>query len=258
MSDFIREVDEDYRRERASKFLSRYSLLIAIVVVLIIAAAGGWRLWLDHRAETAAQANTRYDAASQLLAQGKGTEARQAFDALANDGPVGYGALARMRAAQAQAVGDPEGGAKSFDVLAGDESLGQGLREAARTRSALIRIDSEDPAAFERRYGPFAAPGFGFRSTMRELLALAAMKRNDYPAANKYLNEIIVDPLAPPALRNRAQAFAGLVQAGPATPSTVPAPAAALTPVKSNSPPPVTAPVLPAPIAPGTSSSPPQ
>ena len=259
MSDFIREVDEDYRRERASKFLSRYSLLITIVVVLVLAAAGGWRLWLDHQTETATQANARYDAAGQLLAQGKGTEARAAFEAVAKDGPAGYVGLARMRAAQAQALTDPEGAAKTFDTLASDASLEQGMREAARVRSALIRIDTQEPQAFERQYGPFAAPGFSFRSTIRELLALAAMKRGDYPAAGKYLNEIIIDPLAPPALRNRAQAFNALVQAGPATPSSVPAPAAALTPVKTEAAPtPVPAPQAPAPVpaVPAAPSSP--
>ena len=257
MSDFIREVDEDYRRERASKFLSRYSLLIAVVVVLAVAAAGGWRLWLDHQTETAAQANARYDAAGQLLAQGKAVEARVAFEAVAKEGPAGYVGLAQMRAAQAWAVTDPDGAAKAFDTLASDANLEPGLREAARVRSALIRVDHQDPQAFERQYGPFAAPGFAFRSTMRELLALAAMKRGDYPAAGKYLNEIILDPLAPPNLRNRAQAFAALVQAGPATPSTMPAPAAALTPVK---PEPATAPApsLPLQAPPAAPSSPPQ
>ena len=218
----------------------------------MIAGAGGWRLWLDHKMETAAQANVRYDAAAQLLAKGDGPAAKAAFDEVAKAGPAGYVGIASLRAAQAQALTDPEGAAKSFDDLAGDTALGQGMQDAARTRGAIIRIDRDDPKAFDQRYGRFSVQGFAFRNTMRELLALAALKRQDFDAARKYLSEIIGDSLAPPALRNRAQAFMALVQAGPATPTSTAAPAAALAPVEPATPVPLAPPAasLPTPPAP--------
>ena len=46
------------------------------------------------------------------------------------------------------------------------------------------------------------------------LLALAALKRGDDEAAGKWLDAIIVDPQTPASLRQRAEAFLGLVRAG--------------------------------------------
>jgi hypothetical protein len=217
MSDFIREVDEDYRRDRAMAFLARYQVLIAIVFVTVIAGAGGYRLWADRQVSQAEAANARFAAAADLAAQGKTADATAAFAAIAQDGPAPYAMLARMRSAETLAKGDPEGGAKAFDAIAADDPLPPSIRDAARLRSAMIRIDREDPKAFEQRYGRFAEPGIGFSSGIRELLALAALKRQDFAAAGRYLDAIITDPNAPSALRGRAQAFRTLVVAGPAT-----------------------------------------
>jgi hypothetical protein len=229
MSDFIREVDEDYRRDRLMAFLARYQVLIAVFVVLVIGGAGGYRYWTDRQVTAAQRANDRYAAAVALAKAGKTQEAEAAYAALAADGPPGYAALARLRAAANRAIHDPEGGAAAFDAVAGDETLAVSLRDTARLRGAMIRVDHEDPKAFDQRYGRFAAPGFAYADSMRELLALAALKRQDMTAAGRYLDDIIVDPNAPAAVRGRAQAFRALVVAGPATSSARLAPPAKVT-----------------------------
>jgi len=47
------------------------------------------------------------------------------------------------------------------------------------------------------------------------LLGLAALKAGDYEGAGKVLDEIVVDPSAPPALRQRAELLLAIVKAGP-------------------------------------------
>jgi hypothetical protein len=224
MSDFIREVDEDYRRERAMRFVSRYQVLIAIAVVGIIVGAGVWRFWTDKQLSLAEEANSRYDSAVALAKQDKDKEARSAFDAIVKDGPPGYALLARMKAVQTIEASDPDGAAKQYDAIASDDSISGAMRDAARMRGAFLRIDRDDPKAFEQRYGNFAVTSFAFHDSMRELLALAAMKRDDMPAAIRFLDEIVIDPLAPTALRNRAEAFRALASAGSAKASSKPAP----------------------------------
>ncbi len=218
MSDFIREVDEEYRRDRAMALLTRYQVPIAILVVAIIAAAGGWRFWSDRQVSAAEALNARYLAAADLAKDGKGAEAQAAFEALAKEAPAGYTLIARMRAAELQSAKDAEGAAKAFDAIAADETLAASMRDAARLRGAMLRVDREEPKAFEARYGRFGQAAASFRSSYRELLALAAMKRGDLDAAGRYLDEIIIDPVAPVGLRGRAQAFRQLVLAGPAKP----------------------------------------
>ncbi len=232
MSDFIREVSEDYRRERIIRFLTKNATALAVVAVLIVVATVGWRLYLDRREAGAQTTNARYEAALDLQRAGDGAKAQAAFEQIAKDGPAGYATLARMAAAQTLAARDPDAAANAFDAIANEGAISPALRDAARYRGAVLRLDSEDAKAFEQRYGRFSAAGFAFAGGMRELLALAAIKRNDFEAAGKFLDEIIVDPLSPPALRDRAQVFRALVTAGPATPIAATPPAPTLTPVE--------------------------
>ena len=216
MSDFIREVDEDYRRERILGFLSRFQIPLAILVVAIIAGAGGWRYMKDRQVASAEADNVRYAAADALATLGKPQEAEKAFEDIAKTGPAGYAHLAKPRAAALLGASDPEAGGQAFDAIANDESFEPSMRDNARLRGAMLRVDVEKPADFVQRYGRFSSPGFGYHASMNELLALSAMKGGDYKAAGKYVDAILGDLVAPPALRNRAQAWSALVAAGPA------------------------------------------
>lgn len=257
MSDFIQEVDEEYRRDRIMALLSRYQVLIALIVVGIIAGAGGYRYYLDRKATYAEKVNDRYMAAADLARAGKIEEADAAYASLAKDAPAGYAMLARLRGAETKAAKDPEGAARDLDALAGDESLPASLRDTARLRSALIRIDTLDPQAFETRYGRFAAPGFGYAASMRELLALAAMKRGAFDSATKMLDAIVIDPNAPAALRGRAEALRLIASGGVAQESKTAAPPASVTVLKAaETPAPAAAPAAnPTPSAPAAGTA---
>jgi hypothetical protein len=248
MSDFIQEVDEEYRRDRVIALLKRYQGLIALIIVGIIVGAGAYRYWADSRVAAAEKVNDQLIAADALAQAGKASEAEKAYAAIAGGNSAGYAIIARMRAAQVLATQDPEAGAKSFDDVANDDRAPTSIRDAARLRGALLRIDLIDPAAFEQRYGRFGEAGSSFRGAFNELLALAAFKRQDFEAAGRYLDQILFDPNVAPALRGRAQALRELVLAGPAqTMTKQPAPAS-VAPVA----PPAPASPAPTPSAPTT------
>ncbi|MGD0634613.1 MAG: tetratricopeptide repeat protein [Beijerinckiaceae bacterium] len=245
MSDFIREVDEEYRRDRVVNFLTKHQYLLVGVVVAIIAGAGGYRFYMDHKVSVAEAANVRYEAALQLLRDGKSAEAQTAFDEIQHDAPVGYAQLAWMKAVEALALRDPAAAAKGFDAIASDGALDQGFRDTARWRGALIRADREQPEVFEKLYAPYAVDGFTYHASLRELLALSALKRGDNEAAGRWLDQIIIDPKAPNALRGRAEGFLGLVAGGAVETAQAPAAPSADAPVKGEAP---AAPATEAPI----------
>ncbi len=249
MSDFMREVDEDYRRERTMRFLSRYQILIALVLIGIVVGAGVWRYVVDRRIATAEADNSRFAAAEKLARDGADAQARKGYDGLIADGVAGYPLLAGMRDAEELASGDPEGAAQRFDAIASGEGGSQAMRDAARYRGALLRVDREDPKKFEEQYGRFALDGFAFHAGIRELLALTALKRGDSAAAQRYLGEIVIDGTAPPPLRNRAQAFLELARSGAAVASDKTAAPATVTTVAAPSP------AAPAPSAPAAPSA---
>lgn len=258
MSDFIREVDEEYRRDRALEFFTKYQWLLVAAAVAIIAGTAGYRFWTDHKISVAEAANVHYEAALQLLRDGKSAEAQAAFDTVQHDGPGGYPQLAWMKAVEALAVRDPAAAAKGFDAIAADGAVEPGFRDTARLRGAFLRVDLESPEVFEKLYAPYAVDGFTYRNSLRELLALAALKRGDHEAAGRWLDQIIIDPQAPSAIRSRAEGFLGLVAEGtlaaPAAPSAAVPAAAAAKPASANSSP--AAPVTPKASAPATPAAP--
>ncbi len=214
MADFFREVDEDVRRDQVIQIWKQYQNWIIGAAVLIVAATGAWRLYEHFRLKAGEAAGARYEAALQLLNDGKTTEAQAAFSSLGQDGPRGYAMLARLAGAAAQAVKDPAAAITAYDALAADPAIDPPYQDVARLRAAYLRVDSENPKEFEARYAPYTGPGQAYRDAYRELLALAAFKRDDFDGAGRWLDTIASDPGAPPALRGRAEAFLAIVQGG--------------------------------------------
>ncbi|MHB8883821.1 MAG: tetratricopeptide repeat protein [Methylovirgula sp.] len=214
MADFFSEVEQDYRRDQAIAIWKRYQNWIIGAAILVILGTAAWRINVYFRVKAEAAAGGRYEAALQLLHDGKTSEAIAAFNALGKDAPKGYTALARLVSADETAVKDPKAGIKAYDAFVADPVLNPRLRAVARLRAAYLRLDIDTPKQFERRYLAFAGPGEPYANSFRELLALAALKDGDEKSAGRWLDDIVIDPAAPDALRRRADAFLALVQAG--------------------------------------------
>ncbi len=211
-NEFIREVDEEYRRDQIAKVWKRYSTVIVALAVLVVAGVGGWRYWQHVERTRAEAAAGRYEEALRLAREGNREGAEQTLRALAADGATaGYQVLARFRLAGELGLQNPADGASAYDALAADPSIPAALQDLARLRSAMLRLDTADPAALER----LAVPTSPWRHTARELLGLLALKRGDYAAAGRWFDQIAADPEAPQALRGRLEIYASVVAAGP-------------------------------------------
>ena len=221
MSDFIREVDEEYRQDQFRLFLSRHWLALILLVLVVLAAAGGWRGYRYHRQQQAEAAGARYfDALDAYPTDPKASLA--GLDALAQDGPAGYRTLARFRAAGELGRTDATGAVKAFDALAADTAAPQELRDIASLRAGILLVDTADPTELGRRLAPLADTNSPYRSVARELLAAAALKRGDDTAAGQWLDAIEADPLASPDSRQRAGSFLGVIRAGRPAPAAKP------------------------------------
>ncbi|MFC5552642.1 tetratricopeptide repeat protein [Methylobacterium iners] len=226
-NEFIREVNEEYRRDQVAEIWRRYSGVIIALAVLIVAGIGGWRYWQSAERTRAEAASERFETATRLARDGKSTEAEKAFEAIESEGPAGYRLLARFRSATETAKRDPVAGASEYDALARDSGLSEGLRDLARLRAALLRLDAPDPASALTSLQGLAAPTAAFRHTAREMLGLVALKRGEYDAAGRWFDQINADPQTPQPLRQRIEVYSALVAGGPVTVTeAAPAPAA--------------------------------
>lgn len=215
-NEFIREVNEDYRRDQIAKVWTRYSGLIIALAILIVAGVGGWRYWQTSQRNAAEAASEQFDTANRLARDGKAAEADKAYDALESDGPSGYRLLARFRSAAEAGKREPAAGAKEFDALADDAKIGDGLRDLARLRAALLRLGGADPAPALASLQGLAASS-PYRYTAREMLGLAALQRGQYEEAGRWFDQLVADPETPQNLRQRIEVYAALVAGGPVT-----------------------------------------
>ena len=211
MSELFDEVDEEVRREQLKKLWDKYSLYFIALMVLVVAAVGGWRGYQYLEAKKAAEAGAIFEKAVELSEQGKHAEAETAFADLAAKAPSGYRTLARLRAAAEASARDPKAAAKMYDDIAADSGVGSEWRDLAKIRAAGLLVDSASYADIQQRLETSAAPKSTFRHSAREMLALSAWRNNDATAARKWVDAIAEDGETPPGLRSRAEALQALL-----------------------------------------------
>jgi hypothetical protein len=214
--EFIREVDEEYRRDQIVQIWKRYNGLIIGIAILLVAAVGGWRYWEYRERVRAEAAAEQYEEALKQARAGNVEESQKTLEALAKEAQGGYGTLSRFRLAAELGKGSPEEGAKAFDALASDASLSETWQGLARLRAAMLRMDQADSSATVRQnLEGLATPTGIWRHTSRELLGLSGLKAGDMDYAGRWFDQIAADRDTPPALRQRLQIYTALVAGGP-------------------------------------------
>jgi len=212
MSDIFQEVDEEVRRDKAAEFWKKYQNLILAGAAVIVLASGGFRYWQYEREKAAQSAGDQFQAALTALEGGKLDEAKAGFDKIAAQGPSGYRALAQMAAAGAKAQGDPQGAIGAFDAVAGDAAIDPLLRDAARLRAALLRVDiSGDQQKGEAALTALSTDNGPYRRVARLALGALALDRKDYDDAAKQFDVVLGDPETSPDERQAASRWLGLV-----------------------------------------------
>ncbi len=215
MSDdsFIREVNDEIRREKAQVLWDRFGpalLGLAILVVLGTAVFVGYRYWDESRANRSGDA---FSEALKLANDGKNDEALTALEQLEKDGYGAYPLLARMRAATVKAdKGDFAAAVADFDGVAADTAIPQGIRDMARLRAALVLVDNGSLADVSSRVEALTADNNTLRHTAREALGLAAWKAGKAQDALKLFDQIAADDGAPRNARQRATLMSELIR----------------------------------------------
>lgn len=215
MSDdsLFREVDEEFRRDQALKLWKRYgNLVVAVALAVVVAVAGvkSWQYWQVYRAETAGAA---YYQGLAHLEQDRAEQARTIFADLAQNGHQGFATLARLQLAGILAdEGKTAEAAAAYDAVADDGSAAREFRELARVRAGYLLAGSESPDALRERLAALDRPDSPWRNAVREILATSHYRSGDLAEADRLMNEILADPEAPQAMRQRAQMMVQLLE----------------------------------------------
>jgi hypothetical protein len=207
---FIREVDENLRRDQAEKVFKRYGSWIIAAAVLLLAAVGGWLSWKNQQAEKAAAGSEQFAAILTDVGQGKtGNDVTQRLDALAADGPGSLAGAARLtRAAVALQKSDRATAIAQYRQVMEDGDVLPAFRDAATIRLTQLEFDSLQPQQVIDRLAPLATKDSAWYGSAGELTALALLKANRRSEAAALLNGVAASKDVPPSLRARAEQLA--------------------------------------------------
>lgn len=202
---FVREVDENLRRDRMNELAKKYSGWITAVLILFLGAVGGFIYWQNHRVE---QSGKQVEQLSQVFADvgsGKTSAAPKQLDELANSGSKAVRASALFtRAALALQQNDVKLATAKYREIAGDDGLPKPYRDAALIRQTALEFDSLKPEEVIARLRPLAEPGNPWFGSAGEMTAMALIKQGKKGEAGQLFARIARDKQVPETLRARS------------------------------------------------------
>jgi hypothetical protein len=202
---FLREVDDELRRDQAMQLWRRWGRIAIGAIVIGLIALAAWLFWRNQQHEARGVEGEQMAQAMQKLEAGDVAGAKQALDPLAQSKTKGYRAAAQMAlAASALGKGDTADAVKRYAAIAADTSLDQPYRDMALIRQTAAEYDSLQPKQVIDRLRPLAVPGNAFFGSAGEMSAIAYMRLNQPKVAGTMFAAMAGDPGVPESVRSRA------------------------------------------------------
>ena len=207
---FVREVDENLRRDRVQDFFKDNGTWIAVGLVLFLAACGGIIWYQQHKVQ---RAEAHVEQLAQIykdIGTGNNAKVPQQLDDLANSSSKAVSATALFaRAAFALQQNDQKLALATSNKVAEDSSLPDAYRNAALIRETAIEFDHLQPQQVIARLEPLTKAGNPWFGSAGEMTALALIKQGKTKEAGQLFARIAKDKDAPSAVRNRSIQIAG-------------------------------------------------
>jgi hypothetical protein len=207
---FLREVDDELRRDQLIGFWQRWGKLLIAAIVIALAVLAGFLWRRHHQQEQAGARGEQFSTAVRDLTAGKSdaTVQKQLTDLSDSDSP-GYRAASKMiLAAQHLQKNDLKGAGAAFNALAQDANVAQPFRDLALIRSVNAEFDTLPPATVIARLKPIAVQGNPWFGSAGEMVALSYLKLNQPAQAAAILAAVAKDSSVPNSIRARTQRLA--------------------------------------------------
>lgn len=223
---FLREIDEEVRRERLLKLWDKYGVYALSAVAAIVLAVFGWKWYESERLSAAARAGAQFAEVTKLISEGKNQQAIEGFEQIATEGPSGYAQLAQLRlAATARKAGKTEEALRLYEALASNGSADSLLRGFAKLQIATLKVDTASWTEMQNQLTDLVKDDSSWKYSARELMGLAAFKAGKLNEARKVFTELLASTDTPATIRQRAQVAMTLVSRVPVTATQPKAPA---------------------------------
>ncbi len=208
----LREVDDAVRQDQYAHFGRRYGRPLIAVIVLGLAAFGGYLFWEHRQGTEMERSSEQMTMALDQLQAGNLDSAAKGLEPVIAQGDDGAAAVARMlRAGIAAEKNDPARAAKLFDEIADNADAPQSIRDLATVRSVAAQYDKLEPGTVVARLKSIAVPGNAFFGSAAEMVAMAYLAQDKRTEAGKLFARISKDEDTPQSLRSRSRQMAGVL-----------------------------------------------
>ena len=223
---FVREVDENLRRDQARDFLKKNGPWIVGAMLLFLAAVAGYLYWQDRQVKSAAADTEQLNAVIGQIAGGQVAAAQKALPALTESDAEGVRAGALLtRAAVALQKADRKAAIADYRAVMDDKDLAQPFRDLATIRLTALEFDQMKPDDIIARLKLLTAKGNPWFGSAGEMTAMALLKQGKKDEAGRMFAAIAGDEQVPSSIRARAVQIAGTlgVDASASMPMAAPA-----------------------------------
>jgi hypothetical protein len=217
---FLREVDEELRRDQLAGFGRRFGLWVAAAIVGALILFAGFLWWQHHRAQVAGEQSERLGEAYNAMAAKQFAKADPVLTALATGGTPGNRALAIFTQGDQLLLqkNDAKGAAAKFASVANDDGIAKPFRDLALIRQTAIEFDTLKPGVVVERLRPLATRDGPWLGSAGEMVAAAYLKQGRRDLAGRMFAQIAQSNDVPPTLRQRSVQMAGVLGIDAATP----------------------------------------
>ena len=207
---FLREVDDNLRRERVETFAKRYGKWLIAALILFLVAVGGYLYWQERQQEKSQAQSEELTAVYQLLGNGQMDAAKKRLQPLEKAGnDVVRGSALFAEAATALQANDRVTALARYRSIAADSGLPKPYQDVALIRATTLEFDSMKPQDVISRMEPMTKPGNPWFGSAGELTGMAYLKMGQKDKAGRLFASISADGQVPETIRNRARQIAG-------------------------------------------------
>jgi hypothetical protein len=207
---FVREVDENLRRDQTEQWLKKNGALVAGAALLFLAAIAGWLYWQDRQSKAAAADSEILVTAIDDSLGNRPKSAEEKLTPLADSSAEGIAAQAKlMQAGALVEKGNRSGAIALYDGIAADSGLADPYRDLATLRSVALQFDQLQPQVVVTRLADMAKPESAWFGSAGELTAMALIKQGKKQEAGRLFAAIASNKDVPVTIRSRAVQIAG-------------------------------------------------
>ncbi len=201
---FLREVDDELRRDQALSLWKRWGRWAVGGLVLALAAFAGFLAWQNYQDGAAGAEGEKLTQALDKLGAGKTDGVKPDLETLTASRNEGVRAAAKLTlAALSVQNSDLKAAATQYGAIAADTSLARPYRDLALVRQTAAEFDSMKPEAVVARLQPLAVAGNPWFGSAGEMVALAYIRMNKPQQAAPLIAAIAKDETVPQSIRSR-------------------------------------------------------